>query len=237
MGETLDWLDVGFGAGAIVLAIIFFWRGERGKALEYVILSNRPLVALQSKFPLEVLYNGTKVDHPRLVVWRVANTGSKPIANDDYERDICLTVTGATILSSELTRARPTSLDPLISQAGLGQVHVERRLLNPNDMIEVQMLVDGDPTELRVEARISGISTVSHVRIPQTSWGEPWRYSKFDYSLLALVTAILAAGAIYMLTQEPGSKILGAIVLVLLVVGGPYRFWRSARRNRVFLGK
>lgn len=76
-------------------------------------------------------------------------------------------------------------------------VALENRLLNGRDMIEIQMQAVG--LQFTLNCRIKGISKVTMVKLPRTSWDQPWRYSTVDKVITTLFYGGLGGVGIYLL--------------------------------------
>ena len=233
-----DWTPEAIvGVIAVVAAIGIFLAERKTKGLALAVVTDRAIVSQASAFPLEVLHNGIKVLKPRLVVLRLANAGEQPITSADFEQPLRVRLVDASILSTETTLTRPHAFKPSVLLDGPDAVRLDPCLMNQRDMVEIQMLVDGKPSQVLAEARISGVQDVEQVRLPRTSWDEPWRFSKFDVIIGALPPAIFAGlGISLFLTSDNLLTQAAAGVLVLLAgVVWPWYLWRSERRNRLFL--
>lgn len=235
--DVVGWLQVALGALGIVITLLLVQRERQSRALTYAVVNNRSVVVNPSKFALEVRHDGQHVAKPRIVVVRIANSGSQPIAAEDYEEPLTIVLRGAKVLSSDVTVTRPSTLSPSLTRLNVEEVVLERRLLNPRDLIEVQMLVDGVPSAVEVEARVVGVGRITPVKLPQTSWGQPWRFSKVDKAIvIASTLGFIALGASFLWVDSLVSRIVGVAVITFFAVVYPWLSWRSARRNSLFLG-
>ncbi len=232
MSDWSGWIQVGLAAVGLGLTVGLFAldRRRRQRDLSYAILSSRPILT-RTGFDVSIRHVDRVLTSPHLVVWRLANGGSEPIAASDYETPLALTVDGAQIVTAEITYARPPDLSFDLRTTD-DRVILEGRLLNPFDMFEVQMLTEGNPSGYAVEARIAGVPTISRATLPQTSWGEPWKYGRADRVgswIMAVVILGLAASSF-----ANRAWIAGAIFVVLAFLV-PRVLWRRRKQNRLFL--
>lgn len=238
MAMDAGWTQVALAVVTLVVTFILFRSNRQAKALAYAIVDNRPLVMGPSQFPLEVRYGGHLVKNPRLVVWRLANSGGQPIEVPHFEEAISFKVAGAKILSSEVTKTRPSTFRPTVEQRGDDMVVMERRLMNPGDLVEVQMLIDGLPEDLRMESRIAGISQIEQIKVPLTSLSQPWKLTKADRITVAIPSLLF--GGLGIAFYEGGINIafkgLGIVLFFVFVVIWPWQVWRASKRNAMFLG-
>jgi hypothetical protein len=238
LGNADGWVQVGLAVVAIGLTLWLVRRERRTKRLAYAILSNRPLITGHGRFPLEVRFGNAALRRLHLLVWRLVNTGAQPIQTAEYEEPIRVHISDAKIVSADVTLTRPEALHPKLDLIDPGTVELERRLLNQGDLVEVQMLVDGKPDRITASCRIAGITKIEMVKLPQNSWGRPWRYSPVERAAAVITLVLLGGlGVLAGVTgDEPAKRIVGWLILGGAVLSYPTLVWRSTRKNRLFLG-
>lgn len=232
-----DWIQVGLGVVGILVAVILFRLERRGSSLMYAVLSSRDIVTKPSAFPLEVRFAGSEIKNPRLVVLRIANAGIKPIEASHFEVPLSINAEGATILIADVTTSRPKSYRPTVFYKDASSVTLEPRLMNSKDMVEVQMLLDGDPSSIDVDGRVAGVPSIDRVKVSRTSWDEPWRVSKADWVILSVPSVSLTAVGLFLLLARSSewSQYAGVGFVFLGAVLIPWSVWRTTRRNLLFL--
>lgn len=237
MTDVTGWIEVGLGALALVVTGLLFRADRKRRSLNFIIVENRSIVT-ETKFDVEVRHEGQTVASPRLIVWRVANGGSDPIPASDIENPLSLRIDGAKVLSAEVTHTRPRDLALRLEEVAANRVTIQKGLLNSFDLIEIQTLVDGNPLVLNVEGRVTGVSEIRRSKVPQTSWGTPWRFSWFDRAVVwASGILFILIGAWFYSTGESWiTRSFGIAVLVLSIGVNPWLIWRRNRTNRLFLG-
>lgn len=193
---VLGWV---LGTLAVVVPIAVYVLERRIQAVHFAVLASRPLLTGDSRFPLEVSFDGAPVMEPRVMVLRITNAGNQPIRPEDYEEPLRLSVLGARIVSSDITFARPADFAPSIVERSDSQIALSRFLMNPRDLVEVQLLVDGEPTETRVTGRLAGVPTIERVRLPRTPTGELEEMSRKELFLVALMAAGMTAFSLVLL--------------------------------------
>ena len=188
--RAVEWIGAGsvdvVGLAGLVIAVaalaasfvIYRWQRQR-KSLGCAVITNRPLLAFQSPFAVSVHHAGRLVDKPRLVVMRVANTGSLPIEVGDYERQIAIMFAGCDVLSVEVTGVHPAELRPILSIKG-DAITMEPCLLNPGDVIELQILLDGASATPQTNCRTVGVQSANAIKVPRDSWGKAWRVTAIE---------------------------------------------------------
>lgn len=234
MQDAIGW---GLAVLAVVVPVGVYIRERRVQAVHFAVLTNRRLITTASPFPLEVSFGGSAVVEPHLVVWRITNAGNHPVRPEDYEQPVRLCVGGSRIVSSDVTFCRPREFEPKIIGRDVSEVTLSRSLMNPRDLVEVQMLVDGEPTEFRVTGRIAGVRDLRQVVLPRTSWDEVWRFTLPD-RLIALALSLVGAlaGVWFLLEPALWAKAIGAALLSLFIGYLPLRIRGSIRKNSLFLG-
>jgi hypothetical protein len=239
LNNYTGWLQVGLAAVAIIVAVALFLADRRKKSLSYAVLSNRAIVTTPTNFDLEVLHRGDRVANPWLLVLRIANGGASPVELSDYEQPIRIRVDGARILSGEIAFTRPDGFRPCISNQSADALTLDPSLINSGDLLEIQMLLDGRPEHLRVEARLSGISTIGKEKVPSTSWGEPWKFNRFDSLVIILIGLAIGALGIFFYVQGLylAVRLLGLAIAFYGLVIYPWQTFRAHRRNRLFLSR
>jgi hypothetical protein len=233
------WVQVALAGVAIIVGIGIFWFERHNKSLAYTITVSRSLVTKTKAFPdLDVFYDGAPVEAPWLVVWRVANGGATAVEASQVEEPLRLWVEPSRILSAAITHTRPAAFSPSIEEIDSHNITLDRRLINPNDMFEVQMLLDGQPDTYDVRARIAGVSEISRARVQQTPWGTPYKYGLSDW--IANLVATASIGGIGLALVLAGSVVwspfAGVVCLFAALVLIPWFIWRKNRIAVLFLG-
>jgi hypothetical protein len=148
---------------------------------------------------------------------------------------LTLNLPGSSILSSEVTLTRPEGLDMSPDLTAPDELTLARRLLNPGDLVELQLLVDGHPDDIVARSRVTGVRGVDQVKLPVTSWDETWKFSWFDHLVfIVLLLAGLGGGVALYLSGSLSGKVAGVVAVAISTVSS-VRAWKSSRRNRLFL--
>ncbi len=167
-------------------------RGRLKKAVSYT-LSVHDVLSIQPEGDLEVLYRGEVVEHPRVVVWTVANSGKSEITPNMMERPITLRLPGAaSIVNAEIERTTPEELTPNL-RVGTSEVALEPLVLNPDDEIRIKAMTAGDTSGLKVEARIAGVSALQKRDLDHTQERKARRERLVAAPLLIVLFALYLA--------------------------------------------
>jgi hypothetical protein len=152
------------GAIGVVYSIVAYYqqRKPKPKRLDYRILNRIQIVSRHARgLPqtLEVRYGGVPLDDPRIVLLRIENTGVQSVKRDDFVGDDAVEVLYE---RDALIQARVVDTSPNLSTDNWGELSVEGRairvapyLLNAGEYIDIQMLFEHFPGDIRVKARFA----------------------------------------------------------------------------------
>lgn len=106
-------------------------------------------------------YKDLSVSRLSVSTIEVRNSGTRTIERGDFELPIVLRFQNPLdVLAVTLNEKSPNDLKPLISSDGSG-ISIAPLLLNPGDQFRMTVQLRGDFNEPEVEARISGVPTIS----------------------------------------------------------------------------
>ncbi|MCS3703727.1 hypothetical protein [Salinibacter ruber] len=155
VGVALTLLGVG-----VTVAIYFLRR--RKKRLAYEIVSSSSLLSMRDELgrKLEINYGGYEVKNVHLINLRIYNSGTVPIESGDFERCISIDFGGRSrVLSSEIKDTNPKNLE-IEYDTNEDTITFDPVLLNSEDSFSVKALVSDYQSELDVDARIVGVSSI-----------------------------------------------------------------------------
>jgi hypothetical protein len=157
----------------VYLAAITY-RDRRGRAqLHYVVTTITRLVPEGWAGSLQLVHNGQAVGDPWLVITRIVNVGDKSIRAEEFETPLSLKFDGSLgVASVNQTGQRPNDLKPVLQRNG-DAVIVKPTLLNPGDMIELQVLTTGMPKRVNLAGRLSEVEFRELPRLPYPPGGGP----------------------------------------------------------------
>jgi hypothetical protein len=230
----VPWLQTHFelvlATFGVVLAVIgiaaTIWvarRERRPKTLDWEMLANLPIVGRgatsMNGSKLEVVWDKTRpLTQPQLVKLRILNTGRREIEGDEYTEPVSVAVQGE-IIEATVTDTSPANVYPLgtVKLASKREVQLSPKLLNPEDWIDLQLLVDGEKAHPRVKARFAGQNRA------MTDWGKfkRRRFKRRMFTAIILATIPVIFATIYTataLTRPPGAHDFGLFVLMLSCV-------------------
>jgi hypothetical protein len=159
MSDVAAWA-VPSALGIVTLGLTYrAYRSQRAiTRLEYVVITNTKLLPGRLANELKVSHQGWSViEDPSLTIIRIVNTGNRAIPADDFETPLSVTLAGVKeIASATCTASRPSGLRPE-PEIDANHVRIAPLLLNPDDMIELQVLSAGQASEVTVGGRITNL--------------------------------------------------------------------------------
>lgn len=212
------WIAAGVTLAALVVAFLTY-RSQRGiRRIEYAAITNRRLLPGRVTQQLEVRHGGRELLEPSLAIVRMVNTGDEAIRAADYESDLRITFEGVREIASAIwTGSRPTEVRPAVEVDG-SAVRVKPTLINPEDMLELQVLSAGKAKKITVSGRVADLEVVQKPGLPYPPGsgreGEMIGMDKFMWWIFnpGLVLAFGIVGAV-------GSDKLTTTARVLVLVG------------------
>lgn len=152
------------GVLGIIIAIATVAYQRSPKRLDYKIMSDIRVLNIDADPKWEVLYDGRKIEDPRIVVIRFVNTGKQPIRADDFEGGLPIRVT------YEMNGYWSASVVAPSEYEDLGLANVENnspyaitpKLLNAGESFDVQFLSEKPHGAINIAARFSGQARPMH---------------------------------------------------------------------------
>ena len=147
--------------------IILYFSGRHTKELMVETVSISVPVDLSDPrlSSLKLTYKDTPVDRLTVATIEFSNTGSQSIEQRDFEHPVRLSFQKSVdVLAVTLSEKSPDDLNPKIIPDVNG-ISIAPLLLNPGDRFRITVQTRGLFVEPNVEARISGLTTVTR-RLP-----------------------------------------------------------------------
>ncbi len=223
-------LAAAVGCVGIILAYLT-WRDRRGRAqLQYVVTTRSRLVPEGWGESLEVVHEKERVENPGLVITRIVHTGDRAIEANDFDTDLTMKLVGAgEIASVNQTGQRPADLAPDLGIDG-DTVYVRPTLINPGDMMELQVLASGLPERVELGGRLSEVTFQQLPRLPYPPGGGPeGELLGFDKFMAWVLPISLAVGTavVFAFNEESSTAARIAVPLGALLVGCVIYPWRE----------
>lgn len=228
------WAFIGVlvAVAALLVSLWIYLKQRQIKELAFDLISSRRPIAIADEISdrVTVQLDGQPIKHLRLMVFALKNSGHRAIAAEDFERNISLTFSEATVVSAMVVSQHPANLRVDL-RAYPGRVEIAPLLLNAGDEAQLQLLIAGERTSWQVDVRIQDIA--SPVPITKSA-----RLPKFMDSGLPLVVVIGLVTAALQFTFSEGRDFVYSglgIAIFVLIFGGATRAWqasgKSARRR------
>jgi hypothetical protein len=163
--EKTDWkFATNFILAIIAIAApLWLWRADLdAKGVNLTLLGSFELVSPISEAHqgLRISYNGKDLREPFSSIIAVGNSGAKPIHASDFEGPIKITVAKpAKLLRSQMVRREPQSLEPVVF-TNEQMLTIEPMLLNPGDLLTLEILTTGGKPQFASRGRIAGVPDV-----------------------------------------------------------------------------
>jgi hypothetical protein len=144
------------------VSLALYFNGRPVKKLRVEILSNSPLVSIDTAMAkeMQVLYKGVPVQTLSLILLKFANAGTEPIKESDYSEPIrVLRSQSAAVGEVSIQETRPDGIQLTPTVRASNQVELARVLLNPGDQAVLKILALNNDSTLKISARIVGVGS------------------------------------------------------------------------------
>jgi hypothetical protein len=222
MSDIASWCAVGLAILAAIIAWVSY-KNQRGRMrLEYAVIANIRLLPESVPKELKVHLGDRSIDIPSIIVIRFVNTGDKPINVADFEGPMVLSFDEVSeVVEVSVTKVRPAEFNVEAIPDG-AKVRISPVLINPGDLMQMQILTSGVAKSVNVAGRISGLSAISMRSLPYPPGsgreGEMLLLEKFIWYLFAPAT-LLGFGVIAVVYgSSPTSRAVGALIALFVVV-------------------
>jgi len=230
------WISVAVGIAALAFTVLSYLN-RRGRArVEYIVTMSRPILPGRVADDFEVAHQGVMVADPAVSVLRIVNTGDRAIRPEDFETDLTVTFDAVDkIVSASWSATRPDDLRPGIEIEG-DRVLVAPQVINPGDLLELQVLSAGPPNRVSVGGRLADVVTVHRKAMPYPpgsgSEGEMLGFDRFMWFVFS-PALIIGVGLLIGLNDLNGSgRALTFVGTVLVLAAYLIHTSYLARRRR-----
>jgi hypothetical protein len=220
MTDAASWASVLVGVAILVVGYITY-RNLHGKTrLEYVVVSNARVVPSQIAAKLDVIYGGARVADASVAIIRLVNTGDKAILAEHFSSPLGIRLDGVNeVVAAMATKTRPADLHPLLS-VKTSSVLIAPLLINPGDLIQLQLLSSGLPSGVTVEGRIANVGAVLQRGLPYAPGSGPeGELRGFDTFMWYVAPMLLGVVVIYLIlttSMTPIARVAAVVVVLLL---------------------
>jgi len=173
------------------------WQSLQEKELTCYIMSKRQLLTGDPDNVaegLKVLFREQEVRSPWATTIGIENSGNVPISASDVETPVSLDLGQVSVLSSDVQRTSPTGIDANVEHSG-NKVTIRHGLLNAEDVLFINLILDGEPNIRLAGGRISGIKEPRLVDVSEGLGAATEPYYSFP-RIISMVVAALFSMAI-----------------------------------------
>jgi hypothetical protein len=236
-GDIAAWTSLVVTAVGLLIAWITYLNQRGRQGLEYLVLSNQPLVNRRVAPDLDVSFRDQPVRDPSLLIVRMVSTGDKAIPASAYETPLAFALSGAqSVVTASVSATRPPDLTVQLTWER-NKVFIQPLLLNVGDFIELQVLAAGRAHSIDLEVRIADVQPRRRTSLPYPPGsgpeGQMLGFDKFMWAFgpVSLFGILLAA----MWTNDARPLAFAgwaSAAAVLLFVLFPMRVSTLVRRRR-----
>ena len=193
-------MNLGIGFLTIIVSVLIFRKQQSRRGLNYEIISDTPILSIKAevKDKVQILFDNKPVNHVRLIILRIWNSGNIPILPNEYIDPISIAFgEGAEIIDTDVLETSPGDIKEKARtslKVDSGNVLLEPILLNSTDSLTIKILLTQQKVtkELKIVSRIAGVNQIQYfVRVDSPS--RPARiFASFSFILfLMLITYFL----------------------------------------------
>jgi hypothetical protein len=205
MSDLGTWIGVVIGVAALVFAVLGYLNRLAHARIEYVVTVSRRILPGRVADDLEVAHRGVVLADPALSVVRIVNTGDRAIRTEDFETPLSVTF-GAVreLVSASWSATRPEDLRPGIG-IDSNRVSIAPNVINPGDMLELQVLSAGPPSGVSLAGRVADLVVIRREGLPYPpgsgTEGEMLSFDRFIWFVLS-PALIIGVGLLIALRGE-----------------------------------
>jgi hypothetical protein len=214
----------------VVVTLFFSWLQRKRKTLDWDLLADQPIVGAGTEYigsSLTVAWEGTQLEHPRVINLRIFNSGNEELLGSQLEQHpISITIPSTKIIAAYVlestTGAYPVGQVPVDHNADGDVVKLKpafaTEFLNRGKYVTVQVIVDGEEGLVDVASEFPGQSRgMRNVAGRQLSPLARWT---LVVSYVSVVTALVIILLAHPTRQATGGlSIVFWITMALIVVG------------------
>ncbi|HEX7058345.1 MAG TPA: hypothetical protein VF176_00640 [Solirubrobacterales bacterium] len=224
-----------------MVATLAYVKRRPKTRLEYFVQTNSAVLPASLPETFSLIHRDLEVTDPAIMILRIVNTGDRAITPQSFENDIVLRLTGVSeVISATCTARRPEDLEPTFLLDG-ECAKLKPILINPGDLMQIQLLSAGQASEVSVSGRVSELSIKRRDALPYPPGSGPHGELEgpVDYFMwfVGIPGFILGIGALIALNNHNsavGRITAAAVALVLTLVIYPLQLRFLLRRRQVW---
>jgi len=216
--------------------------GSTKRRLTYRLADDTPLLARTTALAegdLEILYQGQRIDQPRVVSMRLESRGRRDIGSDDFDERRPLAIDpGVTIVKRLATEPAPEIPESAIRVEGT-RLMLGPCLIRKRQVMSFAFLIDGGQPRLSHQDYLLNVDVRESADTAEPHWSESVRVMTEAATTVvaatagAVVTGALTGMGLSVTTvQSTAAQAVVAAVVVVQVVGWLVVRWLVARERR-----
>ncbi|MCG9674435.1 hypothetical protein L1D33_12785 [Vibrio chagasii] len=147
----------------IPVCIAYFQTSSHELTVEWVSTDNL-VSSTEQATGLKVLFEEKEVVAPKLIRFRMKNTGNEPIHKSDFDTPLMLQFnSGVTLVKANVPSTEPASI-PVELNVAKDSLELKPLLLNADDTIHISVIVSGEVESIEAIGRIAKISNLELVK-------------------------------------------------------------------------
>ena len=106
-------MNLGIGFLTIIVSVLIFRKQQTRRGLNYEIISDTPILSIKAevKDKVQILFDNKPVNHLRLILLRIWNSGNTPILPNEYIDPISIAFgEGAEIIDTDVLETSPSDI-------------------------------------------------------------------------------------------------------------------------------
>jgi len=186
---------------------------------------------------LHLHHGDQEIAEPALVIVRLVSTGDSAVPKDAFESDITVSLEESrNIAYVACTGRRPPGLDVQIEHDD-NVARIKPFLMNPEDMLQLHLVVSRQPTKVVVEGRVADlkIEELPHLPYPPGTGPEGELEGPVDHFMMRILPPVLALvfGGMIAIDPEGTNSALAQVGAAVAAVA--FAFWLYPARIRFLI--
>lgn len=240
MGDVAAWIAAALSLLGLAVAWLAYRVQRNRTQIEYFVMFNRDLLPGRVSSQLQVTHKGKALAAPSVSVVRLVNTGDRAIPPDSFTEDLCVQFERVgEIASASWTATHPPQLQPAIEVDG-DCIRIKPTLINPEDMLELQVVCDGRASQISVAGRVVDLKVKQRARLPYPpgsgAEGEMFGMDRFVWFVLTPVFGVGVGIWIAVNADITDAARVLTLVATAIIVGLLYPLYvrHLVRRRRIW---
>jgi hypothetical protein len=222
------------GIATLYYAYLAYRDRRPSRRLQFVVTTNSLVLPTALAESLHLHHGDQEIADPALVIVRLVSTGDSAVPKDAFESDLVVSLEGSReIAYVACTGRRPPGLDVQIAHSGT-IARIKPFLMNPEDMLQLHLVVSGRPDDVVVEGRIAElkIEELPHLPYPPGTGPEGELEGPVDHLMMRILPPILALVVGGMVAIDPEGTNTVLVQIGAAIASLAFAFWLYPARIR-----